>query len=419
MKVLWLCNSRFSERGLSETGTWLQPLAEMVNNTEENTIVNVTFGSVADVHEEYANGIMQYVIPSKDRLKLQVTGERIERIISKENPDLVHIWGTENVWGRIYLEGYIKAPAFMEMQGMKSNYYYYYGGLTFKELLKCNVAPMSIYAPSSSLYIARRKFKKDGNQEIKVLKAFNQVSVQSRWVEDHVLAINPQAHIYHTKIILRELFYHCDTWQWKEVNDSPVIFSISSSSTPYKGIHVLIRAIGLLKKNYPNVRLNVAGAFLGRRGGFFSSGYSRYLLSLIRELSLEENVCFLGPLSAEQIIEQLQTANVCVIPSFIETYCVALAEAMMVGTPCVVSYAGAMPEFAEAGKEALFYNSADYISCAYRVSDCLKDRILSEQLSSNGKFRKMQDCNKEQMLNIQLSNYKKILADSKRVIDLL
>ena len=35
--------------------------------------------------------------------------------------------------------------------------------------------------------------------------------------------------------------------------------------------------------------------------------------------------------------------NVCVIPSFVETYCLALAEAMIVGCPTVVSYTSALP----------------------------------------------------------------------------
>lgn len=412
MKIIWLCNSRFSENGLRETGTWLQPLANLVHGIEGTEIVNITFGPFDTPLTEDVLGIKQYILPQKDRKDTRITGSRLQEIIDGERPDLVHIWGTENVWGKLYVEGYIKRPAFLEMQGMKSYYYYYYGGLTQKELIKCNLAPMSLYAPKSSLFLARRLFKKDGGEEVKVLKQFNQISVQSRWVEDHVLAINPHVKIYHTNIILREPFYSCMPWEWKEADHPPVLFSTSSSSTPYKGMHVLIRAVAELKKKYPEIKLNIAGSFLGRKGAFFSSGYSRFLLGLIKDLGVMDNIRFLGSLNAIEIIEQLQKADVCVIPSFIETYCVALAEAMMVGTPCVVSYAGAMPEFAVANEEALFYTSSDHVSCAARINDCLTNRSLSEKLSVNGHKRKLQDCNKEKMKEKQMDNYRNILKDS-------
>ena len=64
------------------------------------------------------------------------------------------------------------------------------------------------------------------------------------------------------------------------------------------------------------------------------------------------------------MIGELLNCNVCVMPSFIETYCLAFAEAMMVGVPVVVSFAGAMPELAEHNKEAMFYNPLDHITCA-------------------------------------------------------
>ena len=412
MKVLWLCNVRFSQAPISSTGTWLQPLAEMINGIEDIEVVNLTFGSVIEVTAEKPLGITQYVLPNVDRLNIQKTGTLIANIINKEQPSLVHAWGIENVWGEIISKGYIKVPAFIDMQGMRSINNDYYGGLTFWEKLTCNLAPMSIYEPSSSLFMSYRKFKKEGAKENRILKSINRISVQSQWVEDHVRLINPNAKIYHTRIILREPFYNCGKWKWKGVTDSPVIFSMSSSSTPYKGLHVLIRAIAVLKTVYPNILLKVAGSFMGKRGSLFSSGYTRFLLKLIKGLDIESNVQFLGPLTSEQIIEELQSANACVIPSFIETYCVALAEAMMVGTPCVVSFAGAMPEYATNNQDALFYSSRDYVSCASRIHDLLSNRTLCEIISKNGIKRKEKDCDKNSLQSIQLKIYNSIIDDS-------
>lgn len=96
---------------------------------------------------------------------------------------------------------------------------------------------------------------------------------------------------------------------------------------------------------------------------------------------MQENVIYLGSLDENQIITHLQEANACVIPSFIETYCLAFAESMIVGTPTIASFAGAMPELAENGKEALFYNSVDYYTCAALIDKVLQNRGLAEKLS--------------------------------------
>ena len=413
MKILWLCNARFSDTALRRSGTWLQPLAEMVNYTEDYSVTNISFGSNNSTEIEEVCGITQYALPSQGKMGFKkwfnLIGHEVRRIEEEVNPDIVHIWGTENIWGLLYKEGYIHSPAFLEMQGVPSVDYNYYGGLTLYERWKCFWAPMTfVQFPNNTLWGGFRQFKKLGARSVNIINAFKVVSVQSRWVEDHVLQICNSAKIFHTRIILRDSFYNCIPWSWKECGDSPIVFTTTSRNAPYKGIHVLLRAIGELKKRYPGIKLNIAGSLNSKKGKFFDSGYTRYLLKIIKGCGIEDNVHFLGPLQAEQIVEQLQLANVCVIPSFIESYCVALAESMIVGTPTVVSYAAAMPEFANDKIEALFYDSMDYVSCAARIEDIISSKALSERLSANGRSRKLIDCDKSEMLTIQLNNYNSI-----------
>lgn len=410
MKILWLCNAQFSSEGRSSSGTWLQPLAEMINDTDGYTLSNVTIASVKALSTENVRGIKQYLLPSNVKKSFKIWyGEicnEIHNIVEEIKPDLVHIWGTENVWGLVYKDGYISAPAFLEMQGMPSVSFAYYGGLTWKEKLQCLCAPLSLYHfPKNTMWWGYRHYKGLGEKEKEIINAFDIISVQSSWVEEHVLHINPQVQILHTQIILREQFYNCEPWQWHECGDSPIVFSTCSRNAPYKGLHVLLKAVGLLKKRYPNIRLNLAGKLTGSRGLFYASGYTRFLYKIIKEYNIEDNVHFLGALTADQIIKHLQEANVSVIPSFIESYSLALAESMMVGTPSVVSYAAAMPEFAKDNEQVLFYDSLDVISCAARIENIFVHKDLSERLSLNSRLRKLKDCDKIETLRIQLDNY--------------
>ena len=99
----------------------------------------------------------------------------------------------------------------------------------------------------------------------------------------------------------------------------------------------------------------------------------------------------------------------CVVPSFIETYCLAFAEAMMVGTPVVCSFAGAMPELADEGEEALFYNSMDYVECAAKIDRLLQDKELASRISEKARARRFIENDPETIVNKQISNYEELL----------
>ena len=52
------------------------------------------------------------------------------------------------------------------------------------------------------------------------------------------------------------MLYEVITYQHKK---APDIFSFCHASIPYKGIHILLKAVALVKQDYPNVKLRLAG----------------------------------------------------------------------------------------------------------------------------------------------------------------
>lgn len=410
-KILWLCNLPFSHEKLTSTGGWLQPLAEMLQASGKVQIFNVTSCNVKEVIVDECNGIKQWVLPlNKNRFHSQIASksfcEQVAQIEKEVEPDLVHIWGTESVWVSVYAQGYIKTKAFVDIQGILSScYYYYYGGLRFSELIK-TIGIKELIKPWSSLPYQKYSFKRRGKVELECLKKFHYISYQSEWVRRELVLSSPNASFLKTKIMLRKSFYDAEPWQYKGRIDAPQIFSTASGSISYKGFHILLRAIGWLKPKYPNIQLRIAGHVIGR---YMKSGYTKYLESLIRDLDLVENVVFLGSLNEYQIVKELQNVDVTVIPSFVETYCLAFAESMIIGTPTIASYAGAMPELAEDGKDAFFYNSMDFISCAYYIDQLVCDKSLAEKLSANGRKRRLQENDRELVVNTQLDIYHEII----------
>lgn len=413
-KVMWLCNARFTSEKIRTTGSWLQPLAEHLQQTGMVEIVNITTDNVAQIVHEQFEGIEQYVIPSPHKKHHgQVPSEKFCSLLSEieqvVNPDLVHVWGSEGIWVSAYAKGAIKSKAFLDIQGILSScYYYYYGGLSFTDLVKC-VHLKELLMPWRSLWRKKELFKLRGKIETDSIKHFKYISYQSEWVRRHLSFIVPDASFIPTKIMLRNSFYKAAAWTFNEDRESPIVFTTASGAIPYKGIQVLLKSIQLLKHKYPNIKLHIAGNMhIGNR---LQDGFSIYIQNLIYDLSIRDNVVLLGSIDETQIIHELQNANVCVIPSFVETYCLAFAESMIVGTPTVASFAGAMPELARHGEECLFYNSIDFQMCASYIDDLIQNRDLAELLSTNGRKRRLKENNVRAVVETQLKNYEIMIGD--------
>lgn len=411
MKVLWLSNSAFVSEKTKATGSWVQPMAEQLASSID--MVNVTDGIVEKPISSNFNNIKQWIIPTKtSHFNQEASAETcsiVKDIIDVEKPDLVHIWGTEKFWASIYRKGYIDIPTILDIQGLLAPYTeYYYGGLSIKEIFQ-SIHLKEIIMPSRTLFHKKEVFRKRGMSETANLKSFKHICYQSQWVKNYISFVNPSATLYPTKIMLRKAFIESQKWAFHNVGDSPVVFSTCSAAVTYKGMHIVIKAIALLKSKYPKIKLKLAGNI--NVGNKLLDGYSVFLNKLIKKYGLQENVIYLGSLDENQIIAHLQEANACVIPSFVETYCLAFAESMIVGTPTIASFAGAMPELAENGKEALFYNSVDYYTCAAYIDKVLQDKRLAEKLSENGRARRMKENDIDIVVKTQLDIYNEILSN--------
>lgn len=412
MKILWLCNSRFTPNIIKTTGSWMQSLSEQLCQIEGNELYNISEYSGSTIIREKFNNIQQWCVPKDKHAKNnhQIASYEFCRdvadIIDSIKPDIVHIWGTETIYPSIYNKGYIKYPCLLEIQGLlSSSYHFYYGGLTFKEILKC-VHLKELILPWRCLFFKRRVFKKRGITECESINKFKNIAVQSNWTLEQLHNINTDFNVYHSKIMLRKAFYEAEQWKYKQTN-VPIIFTTASGAIPYKGIQIALKALLLIKKTYPKATLRIAGNM--QIGNLLQDGFSIYINNLIHKYGLEDNVVLLGSVDANQIVDELQRCNVCLIPSFVETYCLAFAESMMVGVPTVVSYAGAMPELAKDKDEAVFYNSNDFISCSQRIIEIVKNKELSEHLSAKCRERRIIENNISLVVSNQMNVYNKIL----------
>ena len=409
LKVLWFSNLAFSDIKHNGSGTWLHSMAEALVNTGAIQLFNITQARVKDATRQNSKSICQWLVPyeslSTYGLPSSKTIQEIQNIVDDIKPDIIHIWGTECYWGLLTSRGYIKGNIILEIQGLKfAIEKYFYSGLSFLDILKC-FGLKEILKPSVSLIGLKYFLKQWGKFEKEILMNHKYISTQSDWVRVHIKNVNPMAQIFNTSIPLRTEFIVANKWEVDSCLPYQV-FTSTSSIMPYKGLHILLDAIAILNKRYPQIRLHIAGSNIT---GLREGGYSKWLKKKIKRLGIDPNVIWTGALDAKSLIMQIHKANVVVVPSFVESYCLAFDEALTVGAPTVASFAGAMPELATHEKTALFFSPGDVVMCANAIERFFVDSDYAAKVSCNA-YNEKKTKNNTNIALSQLTTYRKIMS---------
>jgi glycosyltransferase involved in cell wall biosynthesis len=308
---------------------------------------------------------------------------------------------------------YISVPALLEMQGMKKAIAKHItADLTVKELFQCIWVKEILIR---SIIISNQKqFAKWGRFEEEIILGHNFIDVQSEWMSANVKSINPKANRFYVDLALRKSFYSAQPWSEFEskrnINGSlHNIFFSSSGSIPYKGIHIAIRSLAILKKKYPKARLRIAGNI--QIQGFRQDGYMHWLNHIIKTLNLFDNIDWLGALNADQIIHELQHCGVNVVCSFVESYCLALAEPMYLGVPSVTSFTGGTSWIAKDNTHALFYTPGDEMMCAHQINRIFSESDLRYKLSFSAREAGLKRHDIKRIAQEQYEIYKNVIGD--------
>jgi glycosyltransferase involved in cell wall biosynthesis len=119
--------------------------------------------------------------------------------------------------------------------------------------------------------------------------------------------------------------------------------------SPEKGISFLIHALKALIDQGNALELRLAG-----------NGPSRHQLeALVNELGVATRVKFLGFLNEDEIIGELQSADLFVLPSFVEGIPVSAMEAMAIGVPVIVTNIAGTSELIEDGRTGILVRPSD------------------------------------------------------------
>lgn len=115
-----------------------------------------------------------------------------------------------------------------------------------------------------------------------------------------------------------------------------------------KGVADLIFAFSRVLKLHPNARLLLGG-----------DGDLNKYKQIVRDLSIQNEVKFLGWISGNEKLEILKKANSYVLPSYNEGFPMGVLEAMSCKIPVIASRAGGIPDAIKSNEEGILIDAGD------------------------------------------------------------
>lgn len=386
MRVLWIVNMVFpavaEHLGIktSASGGWLLDLARGVGASPDVELTVMTYydGPFRDLT---LDGV-RYLLFSGGSKRLLYenpkTEEDCKKAVALCNPDLIHIHGTEYAPGLSMLKAHPELPTLLTIQGILRRISEEYGGgMSALELLKMSSLRdiLRLKTPIAFKWL----YKHNAKREAEILRQVRFVTGRTDWDKATMLAVNPNLQYFRCNYNLRDAFYSAPKWSAQEMERHTIMTGAALYSL--KGLHILIRALAIVKQKFPDVRLYIPGGNAKDGRIVNPPSYILYIEKMMRELHLEDNVVFTGSLPAEKVAEHLKTANVCVVPSAIEGASATLCEAMMVGTPSICAFRGGMTDLLTDKVNGFTYDFPEYPLLAQRIMELFDNDELASSFS--------------------------------------
>lgn len=418
MKILWITNTVFPElsKALGNKapvlGGWMYGLAnDLVKEGITLTIVTVK-PNVKD-HHFIIKGVEYYLFEGQKLTTFydQSLIPKWKKLIVDVKPDLVHIHGTEYAHGLALLKSCPDEKYVISIQGLISVCARYYSAsISLKEIKKYRT--FRDFIRRDSIIQAKQKFKKRGDLiEKEYFKLSKNFIGRTSWDFDHTKILNKNATYHFCNESLRDLFYTSKKWDISKKQNHTIF--LSQAGYPIKGLHQVVKALALLKSEFPKTKLRIAGDNILKsstiRDKLALGGYGNYILHLIRKFKLENQIQFTGYLNENQMIKEYLNCNVFICPSSIENSPNSIGEAQLLGVPCISSYVGGTPDMIQHGTTGLLYRFEEIEMLAQSIKQVFTSSSLMLKLSKNSIQEANQRHNRETNAKNTLKIYKNIL----------
>ena len=371
-KILWITNcepsyaaKHFGRDSLS--GQWIDYSSRLLAPSGEYSLNILGLGHAYDGTIVDGINCMGFEMSSAK--------ESISKAIRQIEPDIIHIWGTEFehflVAMEIARDMNLLDRTVVSIQGLVSEIATFSLFMLSDEVLRRK----TLYERYIHNTIADTRFyySSHGELEMKGLQIARHCIGRTDWDRAMLRQYNSAITYHRCNEILRQSFY-ANRWNMGSCEKHSIVFS--QSAYMIKGFHIMVDALEIVKKFYPDVKLYTIGESPYKPKNFKEyikrSSYVEYIGEQLEKKGLKDNVTFVGSLKEPEMIQHYLRGNVFVCASSIENSSNSIGEAMLLGMPVVASDVGGVKTFIDHGKEGLLYqaNSVRMLAdCIMRIFD--------------------------------------------------
>lgn len=144
-----------------------------------------------------------------------------------------------------------------------------------------------------------------------------------------------------------------------------------------KGVQELIKALPLLRPEFPGLRAVIAGT--GEQLAAQQDRAERY--------GVAELISWPGFLDQAELHQLFRSADVVVVPSVYEPFGLVAVEAQLAGTPVAVADTGGLAELVEPGVTGVRFGCQDPAALAAAVAGLLRDPAVAARLAAAAQQR--------------------------------
>jgi len=423
MRVLWFLDSeppmvrqRLGKTGLNEA-SWHGGLAAALSRSGSVELVVACHASEPfapfraegvhyhEIGADHARTGAERVIERWRGLRRPTVDLRKCRaLVRSVRPAVVHVHGTESALGLLAESS--EAPVVVSIQGLLTICRIMDSRGLDRYLLR-SLSPALLLRGSGYVF-QRLELRSWSARERRILAAARHVIGRTRFDADVVRVVNPKARYHHCDEVLRPEFWDC-AWQPRLAVPGRVFTTVRGYAR--KGIGTLLGALALLRDAAQrDAPPPAALPHLHVAGGFITAEGERAVRRAIRALRLEDCVTLLGTLDAPRLAAELTKAAVFALPSHIDNSPNSLAEAMLVGVPCVASAVGGVPSLVRDGSEALLVQDGDPFALAGAMGRLLTETELAARLSGAARQQARRRHDPEAICGRMLHIYEEVAA---------
>ncbi len=318
--------------------TWLPPLAEA--NASDDGIERIWITLSEDIAErkEVIFWNQKFIaLPShkKGRASSLYKEDRaaIAQTLRQINPDLVHGWGTEDVYAlAAATSGF---PFVISMQGILTHY-----------ILHARTDPRTMFQALLEFFILRRT---------------KELTCESHWAKSIMQRRAPGAEVTCIEYGVHPDFFNAS---WQPEPQRPAALFVGTL-VARKGIHDVLQA-------FQSPRLKESELWIAGSG------------PLENKEGTPPNVKWLGRLDRAQLIVKMSKARCLVLPTRADTSPNVVKEARVMGLPVVTTPCGGQSDYIEEGRNGFLVEPGDIAQLTDRLHRLLSDYEFCRQRGKEG-----------------------------------